>query len=345
MQTHGMDMQKVLARYRAMLDPGAAEDEILQRRGRHAARYADDSHAFLPGTWFMAGHHNGRQEIDALWDAVGTIWPKGTRLFRTHFFVGEDTIVVEWWSRNAVWNGVEAQNSGVGRLRFRGDEVIDHYEITDSEYFEEIHGDWRTAIGDELGPLLPRWSQRQGPFYPDPANNEWAIDHSPTDGSSQVPAALEEAFARTRDWWQSPGSCDLSPFAEDVTVFYQGRIWPLGGTHHGLAGLEGVEAVSSRLWSNVSYPKLNFWAGDGRILIEWFCERTLFDGRRCRDGGYTVWHWEGDRVASVRTYLDTSLYAEVLTGWREVVGEKLGATLPNWRRSGEPRYPIPGIHE
>ena len=121
-------MQSVLERYRAMLEPKGSGGDTAYERGAHSARYADDAHALLPGTWFMSGHHQGRQEIDALWEAVRRMWPKGTRLFRNHFFVGEDTIAVEWWSRNEIWNGVQAQNSGVGRLRFRGEHEQLHSE-------------------------------------------------------------------------------------------------------------------------------------------------------------------------------------------------------------------------
>ena len=337
-------MQSVLERYRAMLEPKGSGGDTAYERGAHSARYADDAHALLPGTWFMSGHHQGREEIDALWEAVRRMWPKGTRLFRNHFFVGEDTIAVEWWSRNEIWNGVQAQNSGVGRLRFRGEQVIDHHEVTDSEYFEEIHGDWRGAVGPEIGAHLPLWSRRTPPFYPDPAQNDWALDHSPTDGSAQVPEALQDVLRRTRTWWENP-DCEAPPFANDVEIFFQGRLWPLGGRHRGRAGWQRVREVANRLWSDVHFPRLNFWAGDDRVLVEWFCERTLFDGRRCRDGGFSVWHWQDDAVVSVRNYVDTSLYAEVLTGWRDVVGEALGRELPNWEAPGTPRYPNPSGHE
>lgn len=340
-----MAMKDVVARYRAMLEPDGPETEATYERSPHSKRYADDSHALLPGTWFMAGHHTGREEIDRLWEAVRIVWPHGTRLFRNHFFVGEDTIAVEWWSRNTVWNGVEAQNSGVGRLRFHGDQVIDHYEITDSEYFEEIHGDWRDAVGTEIGPWLPRWAQREPPYYPDLAENDWALEHSPTDGSGQVPESLSEPFARTKEWWCNGQRDDLAPFAEDVDVFFQGRIWPLGGHHRGRRAMDRLLAVEDRLWKDVAWPRINFWAGDERVLVEWFRKRTLFDGRECRDGGFTVWHWQNDQVVSVRNYIDTSLHAEVLSGWRDLVGEKLGAALPNWAPPSSPRYPNPGEHE
>ena len=58
-----------------------------------------------------------------------------------------------------------------------------------------------------------------------------------------------------------------------------------------------------------------------------------------------MWKFEGDRVTQWRNYVDTSFYAEVHDGWREVVGAKLGAQLPNWSVPGISRYPDPMAHE
>jgi ketosteroid isomerase-like protein len=339
------DIQAMLARYRALLEPEGPGRDTAYGREAHAARYADDSHAFLPGTWFMAGHHDGRIEIDRMWEAVRRIWPRGTRLFRNHFFVGEDTLAIEWWSRNQVWNGVQAQNSGVGRLRFRGDEVIDHHEITDSEYFGEVHGDWRGQLGPELGRFLPRYAQRRPPFYADPAKNDWALEWSPTDGRDRVPDGMRANFEAARAWWESTGDSSSAIFADDVRVFLQGRLWPLGGHHRGRAQLERLFEVSRRLWPRSRFARTNFWADPERVLVEWFREMETWRGQACREGGFTVWTFRGARVVDVRTYVDTSFHAEVLADWRDAVGEPLGRELPNWKEPGTPRYPRPEEHE
>jgi len=363
-------MQEQLARIRALMEPAGAGRDVAYGRDAHARRYADDAHVFFPGTWFMAGHHRGRIEVDKMWEAVRVIWPQGTRLFRNHFFVGEDTIAIEWWSRNVVWNGVHAQNSGVGRLRFRGDQVIDHHEITDSEYFEEIHGDWRSHLDPDLGRHLPKYSLRGRPHYPEDQPNEWAHDDSPTDGRNCAPAESQANLAVAIEWWEgrsgsggpsgsagghdtTPGTSrlkpdldvDLQPFSADVDVFFQGRVWPLGGHHRGRAALERLCAVSRRLWPESRIVKANFWAAENRVLIEWFREARTWTGRACREGAFTVWEFDQGKVSAVRTYVDTSYWAEVLEGWRAVVGRELGAALPNWPEPGNPRHPQPERHE
>jgi ketosteroid isomerase-like protein len=339
------DMDRIAARYRALLEPAGPGRDVAYARDAHVRAHAPDAHAFLPGTWFMAGHHHGGESVGRMWEAVRVIWPQGTRLVRTHLFVGEDTIAIEWWSRNRVWNGNECSNSGVGRLRFRGEAVVDHHEITDSEYFEEVHGDWRRHLGPALGHHLPRWHDTRPPFYPDPARNDWALEHSPSDGRAQAPAAVRGRLETAIGWWGA-SRADDALFTDDVDVFFQGRLWPLGGHHRGRAALERVRAVERRLWpGRARIVQANFWADESRVLIEWFREARTWRGQDFREGGFTVWEWRGDRVAATRTYVDTSLHAELLCGWRDVVGASLGATLPNWTEPPRPRYPRPDEHE
>ena len=339
-------MERLIRHYRAIMEPEGAGRDVAYQRDEHVGRQAADGHAFLPGTWFMAGHHHGGESVGKMWEAVREIWPEGTRLLRNHFFVGEDTIAIEWWSRNRVWNGNHCQNSGVGRLRFRGEEVIDHHEITDSEYFEEAHGAWRDHLDPELGRHLPRWHDRKPPFYPDPANNDWALDHSPTDGRAQAPAAMRERLERTLAWWAAPRAGADDPFADTVDVFFQGRLWPLGGHHRGRAALERLREVVAVIWPEPPrMVRTNGWADESRVLVEWFRESRSFAGQDFRDGCFTVWDWDGDRVTAVRSYVDTSLHAELLAGWRDRVGERLGAALPNWPEPPEPRYPDTEAHE
>jgi len=339
-------MEQVATRYRKLLEPDGAGGDVAYRRDDHIRQHAEDAHAFLPGTWFMAGHHHGGQSVQKMWEAVGRMWPNGTRLFRNHFFVGEDTLAVEWWSRNRMWNGTECRNSGVGRMRFREGLVIDHHEITDSEYFEEVHGPWRDFLAPELGRHLPRWAASAPPWYPDPANNDWAHDHSPTDGRAQAPEAMRERLSRAIEWWQSPRDADNALFDDDVDVFFQGRLWPLGGRHRGRAGLERVREVAAALWAGPQQVvKANFWTDETRILIEWFRKAQTWKGQDFREGGFTVWDWPGERVEAVRTYVDTSMQAELLTGWRAHLGEARGSALPNWPEAGTPRYPTSDAHE
>jgi ketosteroid isomerase-like protein len=340
------DMSKILARYKALLEPEGAGGNSPMRRDEVVRRVAPDSHAFLPGTWFMGGHHNGGEAVRRMWDAAKLMWPKGTRLFRNHFFVGEDTFLGEWWSRNRFWNGNACQNSGVGRLRFRDDLTIDHHEITDSEYFEEVHGAWRDFVGPELGQHLPRWHDREPPFYPDPANNDWNLEHSPTDGRNQAPPDMRERLARTIEWWRDPRNADDAVFDENFDVFFQGRLWPLGGHHRGRASLARLREVMDLLWPGPEQMvKTNFWANETRVAVEWFREARTWKGQAFREGGFTVWDWRDDRVEAVRTYVDTSLHAELTQGWREKLGSRLGKGLPNWPPAPKRRYPTTDFHE
>jgi len=339
------DMDALVAEYRALMRPQGPDREALYERKAHTRRYADDSHVLFPGHWALGGHHRGRLEVDKMWEAVRILWPEGTRLLRSHFFVGEDTIAIEWWSRNAVWNGAQAQNSGVGRLRFRDGEVIDHHEITDTEYFDEIHGDWRSAMGPELGRYLPSFTPAHPPFYPDPAKNDWALDDSPTDGRNCAPQDLRAHLTRVQDWMEDPAQRDSEIFSDDVLIFFQGRLWPLGGEHRGRRSLQTLAAVAQRVWPNGQrVVRANYWAAEDRVLVEWFVEYQTWRGQACREGGFSVWHFEGERVTSVHTYVDTSFHTEVLGGWQDVVGAELGGGLPCWVIPPVPRYPRPSEH-
>jgi hypothetical protein len=136
------DMQALLEESRAMMESGGSGRDVSYERESHWKGYADDSHVYFPGNWFMAGHPHGRLEVDGLWRAVRPIRPQGTRLFRNHFFVGEDSIAIEWRSRNEVSNGVSAQNG------------------------------WRERIVSPLGSDLPSWPEPGTPRDPRPETHE-----------------------------------------------------------------------------------------------------------------------------------------------------------------------------
>ena len=60
-------------------NPRTNEEQV--RRGNVVERLAPDSHAFLPGTWFMGGHHNGEEAVRKMWETASIIWPgHGTTL-------------------------------------------------------------------------------------------------------------------------------------------------------------------------------------------------------------------------------------------------------------------------
>jgi ketosteroid isomerase-like protein len=338
------DMKAILSEFKAILEPEGNEASL--RRDEVARRIAPDSHAFLPGIWFMGGHHHGGEAVGKMWEAAGKIWPGGTHLFRNHFFVGEDTMLGEWWSRNRAWNGNACCNSGAGRLRFRDNQTIDHHEITDSEYLAEVHGEWRDFIGPELGQHLPRWADLKPPYYSDPANNDWAFDHTPTDGREQAPPGMRERLARAIEWWRDPRRSEDLLFAEDIDIFYQGRSWPLGGHHKDRRGLAILREVADAIWPGPDrVVKANFWADETRIAIEWFREAETWKGQAFREGGFTVWDWKGDRVVAARNYVDTSLHAEVTEGWREELDPRLANELPNWSEPVRPFYPVTDAHE
>jgi|GEM_PF-6672739 len=343
------DIDALLVEYRSLLQPRGPDRDVAYRRRSHAQRYAEDAHVFFPGNAFLSGHHRGRTQVDALWQAAGVVWPQGTRLHKASYFVGEDSIAIEWASRNRVWNGVEARNSGVGRLRFRGDRVVDHHEITDTEFFDEVHGDWRSQMDPQLGAQLPSFRQAGPPWYPDPPQAPWAHDEATSDGTGRLPAAMREMAEELR---AALGAHDLPPmncFAEDVDIFFQGRSGPLGGHHRGRAGVERLRRVIQQLWPDGHrLVRANLWANESQVLVEWFVEYTLWNGRAAREGGFSVFDIRDSRtgrIQAVRSYLDTLLHAELLAGWRKQVGERLGSGLPNWPEPRGLRFPDPASHE
>ncbi len=91
--------------------------------------------------------------------------------------------------------------------------------------------------------------------------------------------------------------------------------------------------------------KTEFWANEDSVLIHWFSRNRTWKGQPCRNSGWAVWKFDGDRVAQWRNYVDTSFYAELHEGWREVVGPELGRALANWPLPGDVKYPDPMAHE
>ena len=68
-------------------------------------------------------------------------------------------------------------------------------------------------------------------------------------------------------------------------------------------------------------------------------------GQAFREGGFTVWDWQGDRVTAVRSYVDTSLHAELTQGWRETLDPRIGRDLPTWEAPPRVRFPKTDDHE
>ena len=230
--------------------------------------------------------------------------------------------------------------------RLRADHIIDWQEITDSEYFDEVHAGWREHLGSELGSNLARYSTSGPPWYPDPAGNEWPIETCVTDGRDSIPAHMTDNVEATIKWWSAPREQGDGLFADDVHIFFQGRSWPLGGHHHGREGLARVMEGFNRIWPTPStIVKTNFWANDDRVLIQWFTRNTTWKGQPCRNSGWTVWKFQDRKVVDWRTYTDTIFYAELHAGWREAFGEEFGSQFPNWPEPKASRYPRPEEHE
>ena len=338
-------MQALLPAYKQLWEP-AARGSGAQRSDAYGDWYAPQIHSFLPGTWVISGHHQGLEEINKLLEAVRQIWTVRSIFHNNNYWIGEDTICTEWFSTNEVWTGQRCRNSGLTRQTFVDDQVIEWQEYTDSEFFEEMHAGWREVVGAELGSHLSRYG-RSGPlWYPDPSQNEWPLETSLSDGRDCAPPEMRDRLAAAIAFWEAPRSGSRDLFADNVDVQFQGRSWPLGGHHLGREGVERLFEVAGRIWPQPSeIVKSEFWANEDSVLIHWFTRNETWKGQACRNSGWAVWKFEGERVAEWRNYVDTSFYAEVLDGWREILGAKLGQHLPNWVPPAGSRHPDPMVHE
>ncbi len=338
-------MQHLLPAYKALWEP-AGSGSNAQRSDAYGDWYAEGIHSFLPGTWVISGHHRGHAEILKLFEAVRRVWTVRSVFHHNNYWLGEDTICTEWFSTNGVWTGQQCRNSGLTRHTFVGEHAIEWQEYTDSEFFEELHAGWRDVVGPELGAHLSRYDRSGPPWYPDPARNEWPLETSLSDGLSCAPPGMGDRLDAAIEFWSAPRSGSLDLFSDDVDVHFQGRFWPLGGRHRGRECVERLFEVARRIWPDPSeIVKTEFWANEDSVLIHWFTRNETWKGQPCRDSGWAVWRFDGDRVSEWRNYVDTSFYAEVLDGWREAVGPELGESLPNWPLPGDTKYPDPMAHE
>jgi ketosteroid isomerase-like protein len=338
-------MEALLPAYRQLWEPAGAGGNA-QRTDRYGDWYADEIHSFLPGTWVIAGHHHGKDAILKLLEAVRRVWTVRSVFHHNQYWLGESSICTEWFSTNGVWNGRRCRNSGLTRHTFAGERAIEWQEYTDSEFFEEAHAGWREVVGPELGRHLSRYARTGPPWYPDPAQNEWPLETSLSDGRSAAPAPMRDALEAAAHWWQAPLRRGSELFSDDVQAHWQGRSWPLGGLHRGRAALENVLEVAQRLWPDpLETVKTELWANRDSVLIHWFARGATWKGQPCRDSGWAVWRFRGGKVAEWRNYVDTSFQAELTGGWRERVGPALGSGLPNWPVPERPFYPDPMSHE
>jgi ketosteroid isomerase-like protein len=337
-------MHELLPRYKLLWEP-AGTGRNAQRTEAYGDWYAESIHSFLPGTWVIAGHHYGRPNILKLLAAVKKVWTERSVFHNNNYWVGTDTICTEWFSTNGVWNGRRCRNSGLTRQTFAGGKVTEWQEYTDSEFFDEVHAGWRDAVGAELGAHLAKYAQRAR-WYSDPAQNEWDLDTSTSDGRDCAPEAMRANLGAAMRWWADPRQGMPELFAEDIRMRVQGRLWPLGGEHRGRAALERVFAAARAIWPRpAEIVKTELWANDDSVLIHWFTRSRTWNGQDCRASGWSVWKFRAEQVVEWRNYLNTSFYAEVHRGWREALGPELGAQLPNWVEPRSPRYPDPMQHE
>jgi len=338
-------MEALFPEYRKLWEPAGA-GAGAQRTDRYGDWYAQQIHSFLPGTWVISGHHYGHDTILKLLEAVRRVWTVRSVFHHNRYWLGESSICTEWFSTNGVWNGRRCRNSGLTRHSFADGRAIEWQEYTDSEFFEEVHEGWREAVGPELGKHLSRYGRGGPPWYPDPAQNEWPLETSLTDGQSCAPREMRESLAAAVAWWSAPRAAWSPLFAEDLRVHWQGRSWPLGGEHRGRAALERAFEVAARVWPAApEIVKTEAWSNADSVLVHWFARGATWKAQPLRCSGWAVWTFRGGRVAEWRNYLDTSFQAELTRGWREAVGPALGKGLPNWPAPERPYYPDPMQHE
>jgi ketosteroid isomerase-like protein len=339
-------MQEKLALVQSLWEPEGRGAKVQYAREKFPDMFHEDAGTFVPGTWCAGGQHRGRPAILKMFEAIRRVWPVHSVFHELNYWVGDDTVCMEWYSTNQNFRREKLRNSGMTIWRFRGDKVIHWQEITDSEYFEEAHGGWREIVGPEIGQHLARYAQTSPPWYPDPAANEWALDDCTSDGRRVAPAHMRASVEAALAWWANPRKGDESLFADDLHIYFQGRSWPLGGHHHGREGLARVMQGARLIWPEPQeIVRTNVWANDDRVLVQWFTRGRTWKGQACRNSGWTVWKFRSGKVVDWRAYTDTSFYAELLTGWREHFGETFGAQLPNWQIPEGARYPRLDEHE
>jgi ketosteroid isomerase-like protein len=340
------DMQAIQARIKALWEPAGTGAKVQYSRDSFTDLFAPNVHAFASGTWFLAGHHQGLPAIKKLLEGVHKLWPDRASFHNNNYWAGDDTLCVEWFSANGNWKGQRCRNSGMTIWKFEGEQIVDWQEITDSEYFEEAHAGWREHFGSELGRHIPMYRVSGPSWYPNPAEHAWELDTCTTDGRATVPPHMRSNVERVQEWWKAPRKGSSALFADDLHVYFQGRSWPLGGHHRGRQGLERIFEGAKRIWPEPpTIVKTNLWANDDRVLVQWFTKSRTWKDQPCRNSGWTVWKFAGDKVVDWRMYTDTSYYAELTAGWREAFSEAFGSQLPNWQLPHGPRYPRLEEHE
>lgn len=125
----------------------------------------------------------------------------------------------------------------------------------------------------------------------------------------------------------------LDLFADDITVTFQGRNWPLGGTFVGKEGLMAFLGAIKVCYQPVHFKKALFALGEDHIALEWFSEVTNWKGESAENRGSTIFEYRGDQIVAWREYTDTEFKSEFLAGWQDVVDPDIGRQLPNWKAS------------
>ena len=69
------DLRTKLEAVKPLWEPAGSGADVQYSRDRFTDLFADDAHVFVPGTWFLSGHHRGRPTTLKMFEAVHRVWP------------------------------------------------------------------------------------------------------------------------------------------------------------------------------------------------------------------------------------------------------------------------------
>ena len=348
------DMEANLLRVRAVFHPEGPGRDVPHRSSGEL--FSDDIHVYFQGrSWALGGHHYGREGLERFRAGCRKIWPEPSRFGDNRYWLCGDTVAIEWFSTNETWKARPNRNSGVSFWKFRDDQVVDWREYTDTEFFASEHAGWREQFGEEFGKALPNWPKPAMPMYSRAEDHEWSFDTADVEGEPIAPPGMKASLETMRGIFdpalRDPGRprkpSNRATFTDDIRISFQGRDWGLGGHHHGREGLNRFMDGCRKLWGPTpsEFVKTSFFVGEDSIVMEWHTRGVNHRGQPLRNSGVTIWNWRADQVYRWREYTDTEYLAEVMRGWRQVMGEEFGGGLPNWPEPGDPKYPDPHSHE
>ena len=77
-----------------------------------------------------------------------SIWPMPSYFEKILFWFTESGVAFEWYSHSHTFKDQKTRNSGLTHLKIRDQQIFEHHEYTDTEFFSVVHADWRESFGN-----------------------------------------------------------------------------------------------------------------------------------------------------------------------------------------------------